>query len=124
RARWRSPGPPRPPGPPSASRAAGILMDGRTPTPMLLDPRRASRSPRSGLTSRATLLALAGGGAALFVFVIFPRLTTSEAAEGRRHFQLSTDAAAPAADEQSPLVEGAALPADETKETAAPADDE
>lgn len=44
------------------------------------------RSSCAGLTTQATvILALAGAGAAVFLFVIFPRITSSCAAERGRH---------------------------------------
>src|SRR5262245_3972468 len=51
---------------------------------MLPDLRFTPGSSRGGFSSRATVLALAGGGAALFLFVVLPRLMTSQAAELRR----------------------------------------
>lgn len=61
------------------------------------------RSSCAGLTTRATLtLALAGAGAAVFLFVVFPRITSSRAAERGQHVLAPTaeDAAQPSAGDE------------------------
>lgn len=96
----------------------GYLDGWAYPNAMLPYPRSTSRIPRwvsrSGLSSRVTILALAGGGAALFLFVILPQLMTSQAAEQRRFLPGETaqeeDGATAAKDE---LVPAAVLPPDE-----------
>lgn len=59
------------------------------------------RPPLAGLSSRALLLALAGTGAAVFLFVVFPRLTSSRASERGHHVAVppSEEAQPGAADE-------------------------